>query len=146
MRNGLSSCSAEQSINLGFARNIRKHSSPQWVPIAVFGEGWRTDRSKPDPSRPAIPIIPIEQGYLMYSPTSPRCQHTRTNGTRCGSPALRHDLIITVPPLPPLLVKKMTAMEFAITARRSRRSGLLKKSLLIFSGNATTNARALDSE
>src|SRR5438128_9658499 len=27
-------------------------------------------------------------------PTSPRCEHTRTNGTRCGSPALRHDLIL----------------------------------------------------
>src|SRR2546430_8902366 len=24
-------------------------------PIAVFGEGWRTNRSKCDPSRPAIP-------------------------------------------------------------------------------------------
>jgi len=26
----------------------------------------------------------------MYSPNVPRCQHIKTNGTQCGSPALRN--------------------------------------------------------
>src|SRR5207245_10794868 len=101
-RNGLSSCLAEQSINLGFARNngsMAAYSAGTPSPFLAKGGG----QTGPN----AIPLVPLSPSFqysraeLMYSPdvSSVRAHQDQRHTMRLARVAPRSDPLCR--PVPP---------------------------------------------